>query len=130
LYKGVIFNIFWCLLVDLSLIQVVNIDTSPCTSSSNNINIGCLFFSDRLGIKIYQFGTSFPCMIFRFRDQLMVILDGMGVVSTMGKPRTSRKREISRDMSLLITIITPSWSSPVVSPTYETSTISTYSPMP
>ena len=81
LYNRVIFNIFRSRLVDITLSRVINIDTFPYSSSSNNINVGHFFFNDRSGLIIYQVGNSQSFAIFPLRDQLRAILDGMGIVS-------------------------------------------------
>jgi hypothetical protein len=98
----------------------LDVTTSPFSSSHNNINIGNLFFNGRSRLNIYQIGTSLPCVIFPLRNQIKEILGGMGVISTMGTPMTSQKRKISSEMSLIIIIITPSWSLPIIFPKYET----------
>jgi len=91
--------------LNLTLIWIFNISTSPFPSSSNNINIGHIFFSDKSGLKINQIGASLPYVIFPLFDQLREILGGMGVVSTMGTPRSSWKRTISCEMPMFITIV-------------------------
>jgi hypothetical protein len=123
LYNGVIFNIFHYYLANLTLSQVVNIGTSPCSSSSNNNNLGRLLFSDKLRLIIHKISALIPYAIFPLFYQIREILDGIGVVSIVGTPRSSWKRKVTSEMSLFIAIVTASWSSRTFSPTYETSSI-------